>query len=100
MKKLVIKDRKKFNRFLLIALFFTSLSSYLILSLFNSNIVLGKSDPVYLTVQEGDTIWEIASYLPGTKDIREKVHDIYRLNKLNQSSNIFQGQRLKLPIYE
>lgn len=100
MKRLIVKDRKKFNRFLLIALVFTSLTSYMILTLFTSNIALGSSEAVYFTVQEGDTVWDIAKYLPGDKDIREKVSDIYSLNRLNQSSSIYAGQTLRLPIYE
>lgn len=50
-----------------------------------------------ITVQEGDTLWSIASSNNINKDIRKTVYIIRKLNKLD-SAIILPGQELVIPI--
>jgi nucleoid-associated protein YgaU len=49
-----------------------------------------------VTVQPGDTLWDIASARYPDADTREKVFEIEQLNGLN-SPSIQAGQRLRVP---
>ena len=96
--KLVVKDMKKFNRFIALVLIFASL----ILSLFffpKRAKGLGYNRSYSITVVSGDTVWDIASSLNSGKDTREVVYDIYRLNNMSSTRSIYPGQVLELPIY-
>lgn len=50
-------------------------------------------------VREGETLWKIAQKLNGDGDIREFIHQIKKLNKLEHSV-IYPGQRLIVPTGE
>lgn len=49
-----------------------------------------------ITVQEGDTLWSIASSHNINKDIRKTVYSIRKINKLD-SAIIMPGQELIIP---
>lgn len=100
MKKLVIKDQKKFNRFILLSLVVLTIVIYSLFSILSPSQVKGESESYYFTVLKGDTIWSIAELIEGPKDIREKVFDIYQLNNLSPNENIYPGQVILLPVYE
>ncbi|MFZ3171582.1 MAG: LysM peptidoglycan-binding domain-containing protein [Carboxydocellales bacterium] len=50
-------------------------------------------------VREGETLWKIAQKHGGDGDIRELIHQIKKLNKLEYSV-IYPGQRLIVPAGE
>lgn len=100
MKRLIIKDRKKFNRFLVMGFIFLTIALYLMITLVFSNKVIGVSDNRNFTVIHGDTVWNIASGIKSDKDIREVVHDIYTINGMSSGETIYPGQVLRIPVYE
>lgn len=50
----------------------------------------------YVTVQSGQSLWELAESLAPTADPRDVIADIVRLNQLS-SEDVQPGQRLALP---
>lgn len=54
----------------------------------------GIGEPI--VVRGGDTLWEIASTHCAEGDVREYIHDIRQINRL-ESGIIYEGQVLYLP---
>lgn len=51
-------------------------------------------------VQEGDTLWDIASEVtPNSRDVRETIDEIKEKNEIG-NGYIYEGQRLQVPVYE
>lgn len=51
-----------------------------------------------VTVKAGDTVWGIASqYANDHIDIREMVHTVSTLNKLDETASLEPGRTLKIP---
>lgn len=50
----------------------------------------------YVTVDGGDTLWQVASEIAPTKDPRDVISDIVRLNNLS-STEVAAGQSLAVP---
>lgn len=51
-----------------------------------------------VTVKAGDTVWDIASrHTNNHIDIREMVHAVSTLNKLDETANLEPGSTLKIP---
>lgn len=99
MKKLIIKDRKKFNRFIVMASLVLAVLVYAIMSMFFPTPVRGLSDNTTMVVSHGDTLWDIALSLDADKDVREVVYDIYEINNISRDGSIKAGQVLQLPSY-
>lgn len=99
MRVLTIKDRRKFNRFLIMVSLVLAIFVYAFISIAFPTTVKGLSDTTSIVIVEGDTIWDIASTIDSNKDIREVVYDIYSINKLSRSKPIQPGQIIKLPVY-
>lgn len=53
-----------------------------------------------LTVQPGQTLWQIAAAANPTGDVRDTVDDIIRLNALTSASDLQIGTSLAVPVYE
>ena len=54
---------------------------------------------VPIRVQNGDTIWQIASVAADNKnDVRSVVNDIIETNHLNHDQQIYPGQTLQIPV--
>lgn len=91
------------NKFkLTISLFILIFAIYCIL-MFTFNKASGEELEEYkkYIVKKGDTIWEIALINMNTnKDVRELVYDIYNVNNIGGSENIYPGQLLLLPVYK
>ncbi len=57
-----------------------------------------KEKQVEITVQEGDTLWNIAKpYYNGKEDYREYIYQIRRINNLKQAV-IYPGQIIVIPV--
>lgn len=57
--------------------------------------------PVYteITIQSGDTLWNLAKeFGPDDEDVREVVYDICRINDISADS-IYPGQTIMIPEY-
>ena len=88
------------SRFRFIA--FVTMSIILFTLMFNLIFAISTAqsetiyDPIYISVESGDTLWSIAeTYMPDT-DTREAVYMISELNDLN-SGNISVGMTLEIP---
>ena len=54
-----------------------------------------------VTVQEGDTLWDIAARSAGSSvDIREVVFEVKELNNISNSGALTPGTKLKVPVYK
>src|SRR3712207_5305685 len=49
-----------------------------------------------VVVEEGDTLWGIASEVAGSGDVREVVHELQELNAL-PGPELVEGQRIAVP---
>ncbi|WP_082474983.1 LysM peptidoglycan-binding domain-containing protein [Frigoribacterium sp. Leaf263] len=56
----------------------------------------GSASFEYVTVDGGDTLWQVASEIAPTKDPRDVISDIVRLNNLG-STEVAVGQSLAVP---
>ncbi|MDO4778624.1 MAG: LysM peptidoglycan-binding domain-containing protein [Tissierellia bacterium] len=98
--KLKVKDRKKFNRFLLLTFLLFTIVSYLLISMINQSVAKGfqnKLEYKEIVVKNGDTLWSIAESLKEDKDIRETVYEIKKLNGI-KSDELFIGDKLIIPV--
>jgi len=65
----------------------------------SSNPYLDVDTYATIYVKSGDTVWSIAThYVTDRDDIRDLMQAIKELNGLNNNTQIFQGQVLKVPI--
>lgn len=97
--KLRIKDRRKFNRFILITVFITIITIYALLTIFSlssSNAYTNHKESII--VKYGDNLWSIAEKLDTSRDIREVVYDIQALNNI-KASDLRPGDKLYIPSY-
>lgn len=56
------------------------------------------ADFTYVTVEPGQTLWDIASGVAGDRDVRDVVAEISSLNQLD-GGRIEPGQQLALPLW-
>ncbi len=57
----------------------------------------GSDVPVsYMTVDSGESLWQLAETVAPNADPREVIEQIMRLNRL-ESSEVFPGQQLAIP---
>lgn len=97
-RRIYIKNKIRFSIFLIII----SLLTMIVFNLVFLHKVEGQenSNLKVITVDDGDTLWDIVSEYTGNEyDIRK---EIYRLKKINQleTSYIYSGQELMIPIRE
>ena len=65
----------------------------------SSNPYLDVDTYVTIYVQSGDSVWSIAgNYVTDKDDIRDLTQAIKQLNGLNNNTQIFPGQILKVPM--
>lgn len=57
----------------------------------------GAADHVYISIQAGETLWQIAEELDPNADPRDLIAEIVSLNDL-PSSTLEAGQRIALPL--
>ncbi|MDO5027088.1 MAG: LysM domain-containing protein [Tissierellia bacterium] len=99
MKRFKIKNKRKFNRFIILVVLTFTLLLYMLISLVLPNMVSGISQEKSFTVLRGDNLWDIAEALDTGRDTRQVIYDIYKLNNISDSQSIYPGQVLKLPLY-
>ncbi|MBC8015970.1 MAG: LysM peptidoglycan-binding domain-containing protein [Sporomusaceae bacterium] len=75
------------------------ISLWSITPLVSSNAYLDAGTYATVSVKSGDTVWGIAAkYVTSKDDIRDLSHAIKQLNGLNNNTQIFPGQVLKVPV--
>lgn len=75
---------------------------FCLLILLAVNVIVPKAesplDFQYVTVQAGDTLWEIAEHhLPDGCDIRSFVWELKKINRL-ETGEVFKDQILQIPL--
>ena len=75
---------------------------FCLLVLLAVNVLVPKAeDPLdfkCITVQTGDTLWEIAqTHLPQDSDIRSFVWELKKINRL-ETGEVFEDQVLRIPL--
>lgn len=91
--------RLRFVTFLLLLVFITAfaVSSIVIAKEPNDDSIKDETTYVEITVQEGDTLWNLAKpYYDGKSDYRKFIHEIRKLNDLEEGV-IFPGQIIIIP---
>ncbi len=88
--------KRKLNKIKLISVMFTIVASIAIIN----NFEIGKTQDKYitLTVQQNDTLWNIAANkCDSDTNIQSKIAKIKKVNNL-KNSNIYVGQTLYIPM--
>jgi len=91
-KRYRLKNRKRFAAFL----FCTALFLIFIGTVTLSNAGNAKNEYRTVTVNHGDTLWDIAREYRGNIEIRQYIYSIRKINNLD-SAAIYAGQTLVLP---
>lgn len=92
-----IKDKRKFERFILISMIVIIFLSYGIFSMISNVSVEGKTQSHNsIIVKQGDTLWSIASNIDSNRDIRAIIHDIHDMNDMSDSI-LYPGEKLYIP---
>lgn len=91
-----IADIKRFKRFMFISILLVSILVFASMATLNA---YSKDIPQfdYIKVEEGDTLWSIASSYAGHKEIREVIYEIAKTNKIHNSL-IYPGDVIKIPL--
>lgn len=93
-----VTDLRKFKRFMFISILFISILVFASMATLNA---YSKDIPQYnyITVEEGDTLWSIASNYADSShtDIRELVYLISNENDIYNAS-IYPGDVIKVPM--
>lgn len=96
LNKYKVTNVNKFKRFMFLTILLISIigfTSILTLNAYSKDIP--QFD--YVSVQQGDTLWSIASDYAGSKDIREVIYEISELNNIHNSP-IYVGDTIKIPL--
>lgn len=91
-KKYVLKNRRRFYIFIMLV-------SITLSCIFFASAVNGAdTNAAYttVTVEKGDTLWDLAKEYSKKGDIRQYIYKIEKANNLTDST-IFEGDILKLP---
>ncbi|MPN47328.1 Cell division suppressor protein YneA [bioreactor metagenome] len=91
-----ITDMRRFKRFMFASILLISILTFSLILTFNA---YSKDIPEfdYISVEEGDTLWSIASTYAGDREIREIVYNISKVNNI-QNAAIYPGDIIKIPI--
>lgn len=98
-KKYRITSKFRFTLFMTVSIF---CAVTVLGTLFGFNIVNSSSRDLYnqVQIQDGDTLWEIASeYAPDHSDVRKVVREICDLNEIS-ADQLESGQRIIVPVYK
>ena len=96
LNKYKVSNVKKFKRFMFLAVLLISIITFTSIASINA---YSKDIPRfdYVNVQQGDTLWSIASDYAAARDIRQVIYEISRLNNIHNSP-IHPGDIIKIPL--
>ena len=92
-----VKSRSRFSLFIAFVIVVIVMISNTFLGL-NDASSLTQQSYIEITVQHGDTLWNIANkYMPENKDIRRAVYTLCRINEIS-AHELKAGQILLIPV--
>ena len=96
LNKYKVSNVKKFKRFMFLILFLISIIAFTSITTINA---YSKDIPQfdYVRVQQGDSLWSIASVYADRKDIRQVIYEISKLNNIHNNP-IHIGDIIKIPL--
>ena len=93
-----IKSRTRFIIFVVLLTVFAVGLVNTVLGHYNASSLTVR-EYVNITVQSGDTLWNIASeYMSADTDVRHAVYTLCEINDID-SGDIYPGQVLTVPVY-
>jgi LysM repeat protein len=92
-KRYVLKNRSRFYAFIIIMTILLSCIFFAV----TVNGAETKSAFTAVTVQSGDTLWDLAKEYGKGGDIRNYIHEIQKANNLT-GEEIFAGDVIKMPV--
>lgn len=93
-----IKSRPRFIAFVAITMIAMVVMVNTIIGTYNA-ASYSVQDYIFVEVESGDSIWSIAQeHMPAGMDTRRAVHKICAINDIG--SVVYEGQVLKIPVYE
>ena len=96
-KRYQIKSRSRFTVFVIFSIVLFIMVSNTILG-FNNASSLTQKEYTEITVQSGDTLWNIAkTYMPENTDIRDSVYTLCQINNI-AAHELKAGQTILVPI--
>jgi len=96
-KRYKVKSGGRFTLFVVFTMIFIVMVLNMILGL-NSASSLTQQEYIEITIQDGDTLWNIArEYMPDNKDVRRAVHTLCNINQIS-AHELKAGQILIVPI--
>jgi len=95
--KYKIVDLNKFKRFMFVSVLLISITLFTSIFTFKA-YSKDIQNYNYITVQEGDTLWSIASNYAHNLEIREFIYIISKENNINNST-IYPNDIIKIPSY-
>ncbi|MDD2446065.1 MAG: LysM peptidoglycan-binding domain-containing protein [Tissierellia bacterium] len=99
-KKYVIVNNRRFFIFITIVLVFIVMIISLLVTFPRAHSIMYIPKYKDYYVSYGDNLWDISlEYMPKDYDVRKMVYEIKELNDL-ETSEIFHGDVLKIPIYD
>lgn len=100
MKKYKIVNKKRFSIFLILSFIFVIGIGSLFRPANRVHSNLLQSPFVEVEVSKGDTLWNMAlEYMPQKYNIRKMIYEIKQFNNMD-TSYIYPGQTVKVPIIE
>ena len=92
-RRYVLKNRSRFYVFIIVM---TILLSCMFFAATVNGAETNKAFTA-VTVQRGDTLWNLAKEYNGGGDIRNYIHEIQKVNNLT-GGEIFEGDVIKMPV--
>lgn len=92
-KKYVLKNRSRFYLFVIMVTMIIS-SIALVANVQGADTT---DEYVSVMVEQGDTIWDLADEYNNTRDLRQYIRKIEKINQLTDSL-IYEGDILKMPV--
>lgn len=92
-KKYVLKNKNRFYLFvIMVTMIITSIALI-------ANVQGADTAEEYATVmvEQGDTLWDLAGEYNNTRDLRQYIRKIEKINQLTDSL-IYEGDILKMPL--
>ncbi|MBZ2173805.1 LysM peptidoglycan-binding domain-containing protein [Schnuerera sp. xch1] len=96
-----IVNKRKFISFLVLMFIVITVIAFLLISDNEVYSSTYRENYKEILVREGDTLWNIAiDNMPDEYDVRKMVFEIRKFNSMKDTTSIYPGDLIKIPIKE